>query len=77
MLTEQAKAEAAKDPTNEAWVPNTDLIQTQRTLLLNALAVLQDARADQEQDINDKRQRLLTMPEVKLSPAQVEFSSMW
>src|SRR5437588_5740723 len=73
VLTDRARDLASKDPANEVWVQDTNLIQLQRTLLLNALAVVQDARLDQEQDIGDKRQRLTSMPDVKLTESQVDM----
>ena len=73
VLTDQRRKEAADDTANEVSVQDTDLIQSQRTMMLNALAALQDARAGENLDINDKRQRLLEMAEVKLTPAQVDM----
>ncbi len=71
-LTDRARDQASKDPANDVWVQDASLIQSQRTVLLNALAVVQDARLDQGQDMIGKRQRLMGMSEVKLTPAQAD-----
>ncbi len=73
VLTDKARDQASKDPANEVWAQDANAVQFQRAMLLNALAVVQDARQGEGVDITERRQRLAEIPEVKLTHEQIDM----
>lgn len=72
VLTDRARQKAIEDPANEVWEQDTAVVQRQRSMLLNALSVVEGVRQNETLDMAVKRQRLSNLLEVRLTPAQID-----
>ncbi|MFL5732139.1 MAG: HD family phosphohydrolase [Chloroflexia bacterium] len=74
ILTEKARDKAMNDPANEVWVQDTAVVQRQRSLLINALAVVQSVRDDESFEPSGlKQQRLANIPGIQITPQQANL----
>lgn len=72
VLTDKAREQTMNDPANEVWVQDKSVVQGQRSKLLNLLSVLEEVRQNETLDVNARRQRLASLPDVKLTPTQMD-----
>src|SRR3954447_3450386 len=74
VLTDKAREQAKNDRANEVWVLDTVVIQRQRSLLENALSVVEDVRQNNAPDAADTgRQRLSNLSSIKLTPEHINM----
>ena len=74
VLTDKARDKAMNDQANEVWLQDTTLVQGQRSILVNALSVVQSVRnSDTFDTAGGKHQRLANIPGIKLTSQQIDL----
>lgn len=70
--TQKARDDATSDHGNEVWVQDAELVQKQRSILLNNLAVVDSVRSNAALGMALKRQRLSSMQGISLTQQMMD-----
>ncbi len=73
VLTDRARDEAARAPSNEVWIQDAGMVQHQRAVLLNNLSILDTVRNEDSPNSDPQSQGTAGLQDVKLSPAQMNM----
>lgn len=73
VLTERSRDDAMRDPTNEVWVQDANVVQRQRSILLNNLSILDMVRNTDDPNPDPRRQRLSSLQDSNLTQAQIDM----
>jgi putative nucleotidyltransferase with HDIG domain len=72
LLTDKARDDATRDPANEVWVQDSNVVQQQRSMLLKNLSIFDDLRNRETTDKAYIQSRTAALEGVKLTQAQVD-----